>query len=485
MRSINIFSLLLTFTLLLAGCGGNQAPSVSINSPENNETLRELRVDFTGVAEDPEGKALTYEWDFGDELTGSGSQNSHTYEEGGNYTVKLTVTDEGDAKGSSSINIRVNDPPRVVSEIITEQDAGVVLKFLSGEAPLTVNFDGSKTTDKDGTIFSYVWDFGDGSGTVESASTQHVYELPGEYNISLRVTDNMGAITEDTSINVTVLQPAIPISRDENGTHIIRMVTDDTGNYFEPAIVKIQPGDTVRWINTTGVHATASYSPGNQKAWGMPEGGAEWDSGLMTEADATYEQTFNTEGTYAYYCLPHEGLGMVGLIIVGDVSPELNQDFLNGLGQPAREEFAKLSGLGAGGVIHTIEMTSSTTFSPAVLRVSPGDTIKWVNASAFPHTVTAYHPDNLGKGNGLPTDAVAFDSGLIPGEGDEWTYTIPLDAPPGTYAYFCLPHESLGMVGLLVVEDYVPLSEAFISTLTEQTTQDAFATLMEEALNLP
>ena len=69
MKQIGIFSLLLTFAVLITGCGGNQAPTVSINSPENNETLRELRVDFTGVAEDPEGTALTYEWDFGDELS--------------------------------------------------------------------------------------------------------------------------------------------------------------------------------------------------------------------------------------------------------------------------------------------------------------------------------------------------------------------------------------------------------------------------------
>lgn len=485
MKQIGLLSLLLTFALLVAGCGGNQAPTVSINSPENNETLRELRVDFVGVAEDPEGTALTYEWDFGDGLTGSGSQTSHTYEEGGNYTVKLTVTDEGEAQGTASINIRVNDPPNVVAEIVTEQDAGVVMKFLSGEAPLTVNFDGSKTTDRDGTIFSYVWDFGDGSPTVQEAVATHVYEQAGEYNVSLRVTDNMGAITEDTSINVTVLEPAIPISRDENGVHIIRMVTNDEGNFFEPAVVKIQPGDTVRWVNTTGVHTTTSYSPDNQKPWGMPEAATGWDSGLFTEADATFERTFDVEGTYAYFCLPHESIGMVGLIIVGDVLPDLNQDFLNGLPQPSREEFAKLMGLGAGGVIHTIEMTSDTTFSPAVLKVNPGDTIKWVNNSAFPHTATAYHPDNFGKGDGLPIDAEAWDSGLIPNQNDEWTLTIPLNAPPGTYAYYCLPHEALGMVGLLIVGDYVPLSEAFISTLTEQTTKDAFAALMEEALNLP
>ena len=48
----------------------------------------------------------------------------------------------------------------------------------------------------------------------------------------------------------------------------------------------------------------------------------------------------------------------------------------------------------------------------------------------------------------MPKGAVAFDSGFIPPGGDySYTFTVP-----GTYRYFCLPHEKAGMVGVIVVK---------------------------------
>ena len=48
----------------------------------------------------------------------------------------------------------------------------------------------------------------------------------------------------------------------------------------------------------------------------------------------------------------------------------------------------------------------------------------------------------------MPKAAVAFDSGFIPPGGDySYTFTVP-----GTYRYFCLPHEKAGMVGVIVVK---------------------------------
>ena len=48
----------------------------------------------------------------------------------------------------------------------------------------------------------------------------------------------------------------------------------------------------------------------------------------------------------------------------------------------------------------------------------------------------------------MPKGAVAFDSGFIPPGGDyRYTFTVP-----GTYKYFCLPHEKAGMVGVIVVK---------------------------------
>ena len=62
----------------------------------------------------------------------------------------------------------------------------------SGPAPLAVDFDGSASTDSDGTIASYSWNFGDGSPVEAGATVSHVYTEAGTYAASLVVTDNRG-----------------------------------------------------------------------------------------------------------------------------------------------------------------------------------------------------------------------------------------------------------------------------------------------------
>jgi plastocyanin len=52
------------------------------------------------------------------------------------------------------------------------------------------------------------------------------------------------------------------------------------------------------------------------------------------------------------------------------------------------------------------------------------------------------------KDAAMPKGAVSFDSGFIPPGGDySYTFTVP-----GTYRYFCLPHEKAGMVGVIIVK---------------------------------
>ena len=70
----------------------------------------------------------------------------------------------------------------------------------SGTAPLTVSFDGSQSVDSDGSIATYLWDFGDGS-TANGKTASHTYTGPGDYTATLEVTDNQGS-TGTTTVTI-------------------------------------------------------------------------------------------------------------------------------------------------------------------------------------------------------------------------------------------------------------------------------------------
>ncbi|MFC7130488.1 plastocyanin/azurin family copper-binding protein [Haloferax chudinovii] len=77
-------------------------------------------------------------------------------------------------------------------------------------------------------------------------------------------------------------------------------------------------------------------------------------------------------------------------------------------------------------------------FDPIGLHVEPGTTVRF-EIAAGAHSATAYQ-------NRIPSDASAFDSGVISSGGYEYTFE-----EPGTYDYYCIPHKTVGMVGRIVV----------------------------------
>ena len=74
--------------------------------------------------------------------------------------------------------------------------------FTNNCTELVCSFNGSASSDSDGNIASYAWDFGDGSSSTET-SPANTYAADGTYSVSLTVTDNEGA-TNVLSANVTV-----------------------------------------------------------------------------------------------------------------------------------------------------------------------------------------------------------------------------------------------------------------------------------------
>ena len=96
-----------------------------------------------------------------------------------------------------------------------------------------------------------------------------------------------------------------------------------------------------------------------------------------------------------------------------------------------------------------VGMTNTMKYTPDTVRVAVGQTVRWENSSAVMHTVTA-DPEEAFKDESvkLPDGASTFNSGnLDPKDTFEYTFEVA-----GTYRYFCIPHEAVGMVGTVIVE---------------------------------
>ena len=105
---------------------------------------------------------------------------------------------------------------------------------------------------------------------------------------------------------------------------------------------------------------------------------------------------------------------------------------------------------GGGRQSFTVNMTQANRFEPAELTVPKGSTVTWINTSQVVHTVTDDPSKAINKSDAvLPGGAQPFDSGSISaGASSSHTFDVP-----GRYTYFCIPHESLGMVGHITVTD--------------------------------
>jgi len=96
---------------------------------------------------------------------------------------------------------------------------------------------------------------------------------------------------------------------------MLNMDPDDRSQrmVFKPAVLQIAPGDTVSFLATDRGH-NAQTEPT------MIPDGAEGFEGKINEE---FQATLEVEGTYVYYCLPHQATGMYGVILVGDFMSNL------------------------------------------------------------------------------------------------------------------------------------------------------------------
>ncbi|MCC5789963.1 MAG: PKD domain-containing protein [Opitutales bacterium] len=162
---------------------GNQAPTPAFTHSDTFG-IPPVTVHFDATdSTDPEGDPLTYSWDFGDGGTATGATPSHTFTEFGDFPVTLTVDDGEGNSVELTQNLRIQNLPPNPSFTFSPN---------GGNAPRTITFDASGSSDPEGQPLTFSWDFGDG-GTATGVNPAHTFNEPGNYLVTLTVTDAQGA----------------------------------------------------------------------------------------------------------------------------------------------------------------------------------------------------------------------------------------------------------------------------------------------------
>ena len=192
----------------------NQLPIASLSTTNTAGSLT-VGVDAS-ASNDPDGTIASYDIDYGDGTAhGTTATSTHTYAAAGTYTIGLVVIDNrgGTATTTKAITI-------------TKTNILPVASFTNSASNLALSVDASASTDPDGTVASYAWDFGD-TGTSTGVTASHTYAAAGTYTVTLTVTDNQSGVTSTTrSVTVAAAPANTTIAED----HFDRTAISSWGN---------------------------------------------------------------------------------------------------------------------------------------------------------------------------------------------------------------------------------------------------------------
>ena len=102
-----------------------------------------------------------------------------------------------------------------------------------------------------------------------------------------------GAMAEDTTVEM--------LNKRDDGAKMV----------YSEDITVIEVGDTVTWVPTAKGH--------NVEFIAGPDG---WDAPKKSKLSKEYSYTFDTPGVYLYQCTPHKTMGMIAIVVVGELTQE-------------------------------------------------------------------------------------------------------------------------------------------------------------------
>ncbi|MCD5415960.1 PKD domain-containing protein [Candidatus Bipolaricaulota bacterium] len=193
MKTRQVIIILLFVSLLaLSGCAPVDRPQARFTATPSSG-LPPLVVEFdAGGSRSPNGRIVSYEWNFGDGTIATGVRVGHTFREIGRHAVTLTVTDETGRTGRITHIIEaLNRVPHAHFTVSPR------LTVIENE---DITFDASASYDEDGMIVEWRWTFGDGA-TGSGVRVTHAYAQIGTYHVTLIVTDDKG---ESNSVSMVI-----------------------------------------------------------------------------------------------------------------------------------------------------------------------------------------------------------------------------------------------------------------------------------------
>ncbi|MBT8041142.1 MAG: PKD domain-containing protein [Xanthomonadales bacterium] len=227
----------------------NEAPEARFSST----CVQDACTFDAGGSRDNDGSIAEWQWSLGDGNEATGEIVEHRFDEEGDYWVSLTVSDNDGAENSTGHSVTISIPnqePRARIAVSCEK--------------LSCSVDASDSSDPDGEIVAWTWDFGDG-GQASGSSAQHEYGEAGSYRIELTVEDDEGAL-------------------------------DSTSFTVEASNSNVEPSARFEWACSEGrcvFDATASSDPdGEIASWSWSFGDGERASG------AQVEHNYDADGDY-------------------------------------------------------------------------------------------------------------------------------------------------------------------------------------------
>ena len=401
---------------------GNLPPSAAFSAPSNAVRANKPISFDASASRDPDGSIASYAWNFGDGSQGNGSITNHSYGAPGTYDVDLTVRDNAGAAATSRQIISV-------SNINVVPVAAFSASTNTGTAPLSVNFDASASTDSDGQITSYTWNFDDSSSGV-GTTISHTF-LSGTFNVLLTVTDNDG-VTHSIAHSITVSPGATvsgaisilsssAVDSDVNDTNAVRNSNDtiataqivtnpvSIGGYVNqpnagPAGVSSSSGDVNDFYvialsgNETvqlsiGDASTSNldlYVYNNSTSHGLvarSAGNAATEVAKITQPGTYFVEVRAAAGASNYVLTIGQSGGVAAGVEAGAefVPGELIVDAIDSSGANRATVLSHLATLG----LHP--MSAASNSGPMLMKLDPGATLSalGVTARTFPANMSA------------------------------------------------------------------------------------------------